>query len=197
MFFGVVDGLDHDPAAVGARGSNSVDRARSPLDIAIELSNTRWRNGTAVWKVRRPGVNDPVELKVTPFTWPAPLVDSRMLDDNVGYVRLKIFVETKDALRDSASLVRVRLEQLAYAGARSFVFDLRGNPGGVGVDKVIPIFFAGEPMLLFRTEMAWTRCCAGKEKRGPGPCRLFSLWIAEPSRQQSSQPMPFSNTSPP
>jgi carboxyl-terminal processing protease len=103
-----------------------------------------------IWKVRRPGLNDPVELKVTPFTWLAPLVDSRMLEDSVGYVRLKFFLETKDALRDSASLVRVRLEQLAHAGARSFVFDLRGNPGGGGVGKVFSIFSEGEPVLLFR-----------------------------------------------
>ena len=39
-----------------------------------------------------------------------------MLEDSVGYVRLKVFLENKDALRDSASLVRVRLEQLAHAG---------------------------------------------------------------------------------
>lgn len=110
-----------------------------------------WHNGTAViWKVRRPGLNDPVELKVTPFTWLAPLVDSRMLEDSVGYVRLRFFLENKDALRDSASLVRVRLEQLAHAGARSFVFDLRGNPGGAGVGEVFSVFSEGEPVLLFR-----------------------------------------------
>jgi len=110
-----------------------------------------WHNGTAViWKVRRPGLNDPVELKVTPFTWLAPLVDSRMLEDSVGYVRLRFFLGSKDALRDSASLVRVRLEQLTHAGARSFVFDLRGNPGGVGVGEVFSIFSEGEPVLLFR-----------------------------------------------
>jgi C-terminal processing protease CtpA/Prc len=110
-----------------------------------------WREGTAViWKVRRPGLNDPVELKVTPFTWLAPIVDSRMLEDGVGYVRLKGFLKTKDALRDSASLVRMRLEQLAQAGARSFVFDLRGNPGGDGIEKVFSIFSEGEPVLLLR-----------------------------------------------
>ena len=109
-----------------------------------------WRNGTTViWKVRRPGLNDPVELKVVPFTWLAPIVDSKMLGE-VGYVRLKVFVESKDALRDSASLVRARLDQLAGAGALSFVFDLRGNTGGVGFDKVIPIFSEGEPLLIFR-----------------------------------------------
>jgi carboxyl-terminal processing protease len=110
-----------------------------------------WHNGTAVlWKVRRPGLKDPVELKVTPFTWLAPVVDSRMLEDSVGYVRLRFFMQSKDALRDSASLVRVRVEQLAHAGARSLVFDLRGNPGGSGVENVFSIFSEGEPVLLFR-----------------------------------------------
>jgi len=110
-----------------------------------------WHTGTAViWKVRRAGLKDPVELKVTPVTWLTPLVDSRMLEDNVGYVRLRFFLDSKDALRDSAALVRVRLEQLAHAGARSLIFDLRGNPGGSGVEKVFSIFSEGEPVLLFR-----------------------------------------------
>jgi carboxyl-terminal processing protease len=110
-----------------------------------------WHNGAAlIWKVRRPGLHDPVELKVTPFTWLAPVVDSRMLEDSVGYVRLRVFMESKDALRDSASLVRARVEQLAHAGARSFVFDLRGNLGGSGFEKVFSVFSEGEPVLLFR-----------------------------------------------
>jgi carboxyl-terminal processing protease len=75
-----------------------------------------------------------------------------MLEDSVGYVRLKVFLETKDPLRDSASLVRARLEQLAHAGARSFVFDLRGNGGGSGTaaTRVFSIFSEGEPVLLLR-----------------------------------------------
>jgi carboxyl-terminal processing protease len=110
-----------------------------------------WRNGTAVmWNVRRPGRNDPVELKVAPFLWLDPIVESRMLEDSVGYVCLKVFLDTKDPLTDSASLVRARLEQLAQAGARSFVFDLRGNGGGMGVEKVFSIFSDGEPVLLIR-----------------------------------------------
>jgi carboxyl-terminal processing protease len=112
-----------------------------------------WRKGTvALWKVRRPGRDDPVELKVTPFPWLVPIVESRMLEDSVGYVRLKVFLETKDPLRDSASLVRARLEQLAHAGARSFVFDLRGNGGGSGTaaTRVFSIFSEGEPVLLLR-----------------------------------------------
>lgn len=136
-----------------------------------------WRIGTAeIWEVRRPGLNKPLELKVSLFTWLEPLLDSRLLEDRVGYVRLKIFLDNKDALRDSASLVRERLEQLAHAGARSFVFDLRGNPGGTGVDKVFSIFSDGEPVLLFRDRTVRTTCSTGKGKWGQGPSRLCFLW---------------------
>lgn len=111
------------------------------------------RSGTAViWKVRRPGLKDPVELKVTPFTWLAPIVDSRMLDDHVGYVRLKVFMASKDPQRDGASLIRARLERLAHAGARSFVFDLRGNTGGAGYDRVISLFTEGETLAILRDQ---------------------------------------------
>jgi len=130
-----------------------------------------WRNGTPViCRVRRPGLNDPVELKVTPFTWLAPIVDSRMLDDNVGYVRLKVFVASKDAQRDSASLVRVRLEQLALAGARSFVFDLRGNPGVKleALTKLIPTFSKGDPLLLFRDRNGKDEVLHREGKTGDG-----------------------------
>ena len=118
-----------------------------------------------------------------------------MLEDSVGYVRLKVFLENKDALRDSASLVRVRLEELAHAGARSFVFDLRATLAEV-VLKVFSIFSEGEPVLLFRDRNGKDEVWHREGQTGTHPCRLFSLWIAEPS-SPVSQPMPFSNTSPP
>jgi carboxyl-terminal processing protease len=145
--------------------------ALSQVDFLLPFSH-----GTElIWKVRRPGLHDPVELKVTPFTWLAPLVDSRMLGDSVGYVRLRFFMESKDALRDSASLVRARIEQLAHAGARSFVFDLRGNPGGSGIEKVFSVFSEGEPVLLLRDQNGKDEVLhrEGQKASGLGPVVLL------------------------
>jgi carboxyl-terminal processing protease len=51
-------------------------------------------------------------------------IESRMLEDGVGYVRLALFTG------DAANSLRAELETLLADGARSIVFDLRDNPGG-------------------------------------------------------------------
>ena len=133
-----------------------------------------WRNGTAVtWRIRRTGQNDPVDLKVAPFSWLTPVADSRILEGSVGYLRLNFFLETKDPLRDSVSLVRARLEQLTRAGARSLIFDLRGTPGGSG--EVFSVFSNGDPFLLVRdrngNDEVWHR--EGQKASGSLPVVLL------------------------
>jgi carboxyl-terminal processing protease len=51
-------------------------------------------------------------------------IESRMLEDGIGYVRLALFTG------DAASGLRAELDALLAEGARSIVFDLRDNPGG-------------------------------------------------------------------
>ena len=51
-------------------------------------------------------------------------VDSRMLEDGIGYIRLTTFTDR------ATGLFREQLGSLIDQGATSIVFDLRGNPGG-------------------------------------------------------------------
>ena len=59
-------------------------------------------------------------------------VSSKMLEDGIGYIRLSSFDET------SAQEFSKALESIEKQGAHSFVFDLRGNPGGL-VDVCVEI----------------------------------------------------------
>ncbi len=60
-----------------------------------------------------------VRAAVTP-----PDVTARMLPNSVGYVSLRSFAQ------DAGAKVREALLRLAKAGAKAYVFDLRGNGGG-------------------------------------------------------------------
>ena len=53
------------------------------------------------------------------------VAEARLLDDGIGYIRITDF--KKNTARD----VRKRLEEFMDAGMKSFVLDLRWNPGGL------------------------------------------------------------------
>jgi len=56
---------------------------------------------------------------------PQPVIfESRMLPDNVGYIRFNMWVIPQ--------MAKLREAIRGFSGAKGIVFDLRGNPGGVG-----------------------------------------------------------------
>lgn len=64
-----------------------------------------------------------------------PSVESKMLDNNVGYIKISRFSD------DTVQLTRQAAEDLKNQGAKSMILDLRGNPGGlleaaVGVSSI-------------------------------------------------------------
>lgn len=79
----------------GSRVKLGLERAGKPLEIGLERA----------------------EIKV-------PVVESRMLDGNVGYVSLDRFDE------ETAAELQIAMEALRGAGARAWVVDLRENVGG-------------------------------------------------------------------
>jgi carboxyl-terminal processing protease len=73
----------------------------------------------------RPGVTAPIRTRlVRAVVRPAAVPFSMVMDDHTGYIPLQRFNETADSEMATA-LVGLRRQ-----GARSFVIDLRGNPGG-------------------------------------------------------------------
>ena len=74
-------------------------------------------------------------------------VDSRMLEDGIGYIRLTTFTDR------ATGLFREQLGTLLEQGATSIVFDLRGNPGGfITTAQGIASQFVPAGGLLFTVE---------------------------------------------
>nr|MBA2628313.1 PDZ domain-containing protein [Gemmatimonadales bacterium] len=74
---------------------------------------------------QRPGVDAPIQQRFRRAVVHVPAVPfAIMLDNGVGYIPLQRFNES------SAADVATAVTQLRNSGARSFVLDMRGNPGG-------------------------------------------------------------------
>jgi C-terminal processing protease CtpA/Prc len=77
--------------------------------------------------------NGPQTLDITRGPYYFPPLDSRLLPDGVGYLKLSDFVISGTTLPDGTELLADldrRLDDLDTQGATSLVLDLRGNGGG-------------------------------------------------------------------
>jgi len=129
----------------GTPGTRAGIRAGDEI-IAVDGQSTRgWSAQEAVQVLRgRPGTDTEVRIRrpgvdeVIDFTLTRERVQLRsvpfvaLLDDDVGYLPLGVFSETSTRELEAAA------DSLRAAGARSFILDLRGNPGGV-LDQSIRI----------------------------------------------------------
>ena len=74
--------------------------------------------------VYRPDINDYVNLQMVRRVINMVYIESKIINDNIGYVQLKLFDE--DIARDFANHVN----DLIMSGAKGLIIDLRNNPGG-------------------------------------------------------------------
>lgn len=59
-------------------------------------------------------------------------VSAKMLDENIGYMRISAFnMESKNGEHSTATEFKEELSKLQADGAKSLILDLRDNPGGV------------------------------------------------------------------
>jgi carboxyl-terminal processing protease len=79
---------------------------------------------TVTITVRREGVEEPLDIEVTRDSIILPTVESRMLEDNIAYVRLYTFGDS------TASDLREALDELMSQHPAGLVLDLRYNGGG-------------------------------------------------------------------
>ena len=68
--------------------------------------------------------NQDVTLSVTRAEYEQIHVTSRMLDNQIGYIRIEKFADNTDEQFDAA------VKEMQKQGAASLLFDLRNNPGG-------------------------------------------------------------------
>ncbi|MBR6285706.1 MAG: S41 family peptidase [Bacteroidaceae bacterium] len=103
----------------------SVDKVSSMLKGAAGT--------TFVVRVRRPGVEKPIDFKITRETIQLPAISHYgMIDNGVGYLNLSQYTD------NCAREVRRAVIEMRQNGMKKFVLDLRGNGGG-SVDESVDI----------------------------------------------------------
>jgi carboxyl-terminal processing protease len=100
-------------SARGWTDEEAVRRLRGPEGAPVEIS------------VMRPGVSEPITLRIVREEIHVEPVAAYMLEPGIGFVRLEAFSQHA---RDE---IAAAIEELRDHGARGLVFDLRGNPGGL------------------------------------------------------------------
>jgi carboxyl-terminal processing protease len=101
-----------------------------------------------VLTLNRAGSTDALDINIVRQPIHVPTVTERMLDGQIGYVRLYEFVP------GVGSSVRNAMQDLQKGGMRALVLDLRGNPGGLVSElrDVSAAFLSqGSPVLQMRT----------------------------------------------
>ncbi|MBC8512220.1 MAG: S41 family peptidase [Dehalococcoidia bacterium] len=74
--------------------------------------------------IKRQGVEEPFIVEVVRQKIEMPIVESRMLDDDIAYLKLSEFNA------QAASKLKADLQSLLAEEPRGLIFDLRDNPGG-------------------------------------------------------------------
>ncbi|HBD97389.1 MAG TPA: hypothetical protein DC060_04225, partial [Gemmatimonadetes bacterium] len=99
--------------AIGITSDEAVKQLRGP------------KGSTVVVSIRRRGYDRLIELEVERDEISIPTVQGTfMIDDTIGYVRLKDFSET------SSRELRAALRELDELGMEELLLDIRDNPGG-------------------------------------------------------------------
>jgi len=106
------------------------DRDKKPqstlgMDLTDAVDLIRGPEGTKVTlTIARRGRPKPFDVTLTRTRVTVPSVESKVLEDQIGYVRLNLFME-----RTESELVSA-LDKLRNDHVRGLILDLRNNPGG-------------------------------------------------------------------
>lgn len=99
------------------------DVAELPLETIVDM--VTGPEGTQVVLGLRGGSQGEREVELTRAEIEVPTVESELLEDGAGLVRLLTFSQ------NSAEQVAAAIEDLLSEGAEGIILDLRGNPGGL------------------------------------------------------------------
>lgn len=103
------------------------------MEVSDLVQHIRGEEGTTVHlEVYRPSEGEYLSFDVERANVTLPSVDSEMLTETIGYIRIEAFEE------DTAIQFEKALEELENAGMQSLVVDLRYNGGGL-IDSVVQI----------------------------------------------------------
>jgi carboxyl-terminal processing protease len=125
----------------GIRAKDVVTRINGESTVNIDLneavSRLRGKPGTPITiTVKRDGWKAPRDMTLERALINVESVQGKMLEDDVGYIRLKGF--QSNTARDLATQLAALRAKAGKAGLKGLVLDLRGNPGGL-LDQAILI----------------------------------------------------------
>ncbi|MEA3459252.1 MAG: S41 family peptidase [Chloroflexota bacterium] len=146
----IVQPLEGQPAAKAGLMPGDIvlkvdEAAIKDMSIIEAISLIRGPAGTKVrLTILRPGVEEPLVVEITRQKIEIQIVETRMLEGQIAYVKLTEFST------GATEKFKEALQSLSAQEPRGLIFDLRGNPGGL-LDEAIGVGsqFAGEgPILL-------------------------------------------------
>ena len=101
------------------------------LSLYESVALIRGEAGTpVVLTIMREGLDEPIEITVVRAKIEIEVVESRLLDDNIGYLSLSEFSS------GASRKLLAAIEELRAQGADKFILDLRNNPGGLLTESV-------------------------------------------------------------
>ncbi len=143
------------------------DRSTADIDISQAADLLRGSPGTTVTiSVKREGEADFLDYTLTRAIITIPVVPYvGMLDGDIGYIKLNQF--TEEASRE----IETALDRLKGQGARGFLLDLRGNPGGL-LEQAVEVagkFLEEERLIVY------TKGRSGTEQRSYHAAGSYTL----------------------
>lgn len=103
------------------------------LDLNVVVSKIKGpENSKVVLSIKREGEPELLDITVTRRTIEVSMLESRMLEDNIGYIWLYEFEKIAITQFDKA------YKELEDQGMESLIIDLRSNPGG-DLDAVVDL----------------------------------------------------------
>ena len=102
------------------------DYTAADMELSEFVSHLKGEEGTKVTvQIYRSSDHSYKDLTLTRKSLEIKTVDSQMLENNVGYIRITEFVQTTTGQFETA------LDDLKVQGMTSLIVDLRSNPGGL------------------------------------------------------------------
>lgn len=129
----------------------------SELEYDEAIARMRGEPGTEVKiGIMRTGIDNIMEFTLKRKVIDIPSVENTVLENDIGYLRLKIFASNSD------EAVGEQLKELKNKGIKALVLDLRDNPGG-DLDSAVKIanyFIADSPIVYIVDKTGETRSYA-------------------------------------
>ncbi len=146
----VISPLENTPAhRAGLKPGDKIVQidGKSTKGISREkaVSLIRGEEGTTViLKIVREGEDKPLEFRLIREKIKYPNVITKMLDKDLGYLRIHFFYG------DTSSDVKEALDKLKKDGAKGIILDLRSNPGGLLVEAIqsASLFIESGPIVI-------------------------------------------------